>query len=197
METAGLGADSLLPLPRPVDGSIDSLGARVRAAAPDAWRAALDAQGGGPLRILSLSPSANAALAVAKALGAGSPLDPALLFARHKKLAEHAAALAQKPPGAAAGTPGRVLALADGGSLDLSSGLNLIILDTARDAKQRTLLSLPETAGDVAGLLKRHVAERVAEGKCFVALFDSAGGGVAAGKAKGAVWRGRKKGGDK
>ena len=196
VETSGLGADSLLPLPRPVDGSIDGLGARVRAAAPAAWRAALDAQGGGPLRILSLSPSANAALAVAKSLGVGSPLDPALLFARHKKLAEHAAALAQKPPGTAAGTPGRVLALADGGSLDLSH-LNLLIIDTARDAKQRTLLSLPETAGDVAGLLKRHVAGRVAAGECFVALFDSAGGGVAAGKAKGAVWRGKKKGGEK
>jgi U3-containing 90S pre-ribosomal complex subunit len=178
----------MLPLP-PV---ADDLAGRLQAAAPDTWRAALDAQGVGPLRVLALSPSANAVLALGRSLKGRSPLAPDYLFARHKKLADQAAALAAKPPGAAAGTPGRVLALADGGSLDLSS-LTLLVIDTARDPKQRTLLTLPETAADVAGLLKRHVAGRVAAGECRVALFDSAGGGVAAGKAKGAVWRGKKK----
>jgi hypothetical protein len=191
VETAGLGAAAMLPLPPP-----GPLAQRLRAAAPDVAAAAVD--GRGPLRILALSPSANAALALGRAL-AGPPsspsaLRPAKLFARHMKAADQAAALAADRPASAAGTPGRVAALADSGALDLS-GLQLLIIDTARDAKARTLMTLPETAGDAAGVLKRHVAARVAAGECRVALYDSAGGGVAAGKKDARrAWRGRGRG---
>lgn len=192
VETAGLGAAAMLPLPPP-----GPLAERLRAAAPDVAAAAVD--GRGPLRILALSPSANAALALGRAL-AGPPsspssaLRPAKLFARHMKAADQAAALAADRPASAAGTPGRVAALADSGALDLC-GLQLLIIDTARDAKARTLMTLPETAGDAAGILKRHVAARVAAGECRVALYDSAGGGVAAGKKDARrAWRGRGRG---
>ena len=83
---------------------------------------------------------------------------------------------------AAAGTPARVDALATAASgnddnskppsLDLSK-LKLLVLDVSLDAKQRTLLDIPETRGDTWGLFGRHLMERVRSGECRVALFDS------------------------
>ena len=143
--------------------------------------------------LLVLAPSANNCLAVASELPRVSQNSTlAKLFARHFKLAEQEKVLRENAgkTRAAVGTPARVDALATAASpasnddkespppppppsLDLSA-VRLLVLDVSLDAKKRTLLDIPETRGDTWGLFARHgLLERVREGECKVALFDS------------------------
>lgn len=78
---------------------------------------------------------------------------PLKLFAKHLKVAEQTAWLAQGGMRAAGvGTPGRVRQLAAAGALSLDS-VQVIVLDVRRDTKQFDLLSHPDTAADAMHLL--------------------------------------------
>lgn len=60
----------------------------------------------------------------------------AKLFAKHKKLKQQQQYLKEEPVCIAAGTPHRLLKLADSEALQLKD-LKLIIIDVHQDAKQR------------------------------------------------------------
>ena len=146
------------------------------ASALTAPRGPADVPGAGPL-LLALASSANAALDVARALPrTGAAVRVAKLFARHIKLGEAEAALQAAPTRAAAGTPGRVAALADGGALALDR-LRLLVLDVRLDLKQRTILDVPETRDDTWRLFRGRLQARVAAGQTRVALVDCSGCG--------------------
>ena len=184
-ELAGLraaGGRGVLALPpAPTGAGGRGLGARLRSADPALAAAASASTSAPPPAIaspivLALSASANHCLDVRR-----SGLPRAVkLFARHIKVSEQAA-LRSSPAGRATtttaiGTPARVLALLDAGALSLDR-LRLLILDVRRDAKQRTLLDLPETKGEVWALVRRGgVGGRVVGGQARVAVFDSGGG---------------------
>ncbi|KAG6885069.1 hypothetical protein C0993_006148 [Termitomyces sp. T159_Od127] len=74
----------------------------------------------------------------------------AKLFAKHFKLAEHAAYLRRTKVGAAVGTPGRIGKLLCETDALTVSALSHIILDvTWKDSKKRSLLDIPETRDEV------------------------------------------------
>ncbi len=93
----------------------------------------------------------------------------AKLFSRHIKLEEQAEALAAGPVCIAVGTPARIDKLVAMGALSLAR-CSLLVLDCARDAKQRSLLDIPETRRDTWQLWRTHLAARVASGDTRVAL---------------------------
>ncbi|KAI0781151.1 U3-containing 90S pre-ribosomal complex subunit-domain containing protein [Trametes elegans] len=76
--------------------------------------------------------------------------DIAKLFAKHFKLEEHVAYLKRTKIAAAVGTPGRLGKLLCDTDALATTALTHIILDVSfRDAKQRTLLDIPETRNEV------------------------------------------------
>ncbi|CDO70702.1 hypothetical protein BN946_scf184798.g17 [Trametes cinnabarina] len=76
--------------------------------------------------------------------------DVAKLFAKHFKLEEHVAYLKRTKIAAAVGTPGRLGKLLCDTDALATTALTHIILDVSyRDAKQRTLLDIPETRNEV------------------------------------------------
>jgi len=176
-DLAGLrarGGPALLPLPPP--GPLSARLARADPALASALSAPSSSTPPPPVAaplVLALSASANHCLDVRR-----SGLPRAVkLFARHIKVGEQASLLAS-PAGragcvTAVGTPARVLALLDAGALSLDR-LRLLILDTRRDAKQRTVLDLPETKGEVWALVVRGgVGGRLAGGEARMGLFES------------------------
>ena len=114
------------------------------------------------------------------------------LFAKHIKVAEQVEALQRGEHAVGAGTPHRILKLVSSGSGGGKEGgreedgalkldaLKWVVLDVRRDAKQRTLLELPEVAGDFWALWcgEQHgLGKRVAQGMCKIVLFGDNGGG--------------------
>jgi protein CMS1 len=71
-----------------------------------------------------------------------------------------------------AGTPNRVSKLADNGALKLDR-LKLVLLDVDMDAKQRTILDIPEVRADWWILFNAHLRGRVTAGKTRIALFKN------------------------
>jgi len=98
----------------------------------------------------------------------------AKLFAKHVKLEEHINYLKKTKIGSAVGTPARVgKLLCDTDALSVSA-LTHIILDVSyHDAKNRSLLDIPETRDDVfkTVLGAPYVIERLKAGKMHVVLF--------------------------
>jgi len=169
LEAEAFAPEALLRLPPG-----PTLQARLKAALP-AWRDCLarpppGAPPGAPavlvvagaaLRVLELIrqlPDWNAQGRVAK------------LFSRHLKVEEQVAALGRGPVCLAAGTPARLAKLLALGALDASC-LQLVVLDCARDVKQRGLLDIPETRADWWALWHHHLAGRVASGATRLALL--------------------------
>ncbi|CAE6366748.1 unnamed protein product [Rhizoctonia solani] len=123
---------------------------------------------------------ASAALRVADLTRAIRPLkgesggEIAKLFAKHFKLKDHIAHLAKTRVGVAVGTPARInQLLAEPDALSVKA-LSHIVLDlTHVDAKQRSLLDIPETRVDtfqgVLGLPR--IRERLLNGKTKLVLF--------------------------
>jgi hypothetical protein len=97
----------------------------------------------------------------------------AKLFARHVGVGEAAAALASGPPCAlAVGTPHRVAALLDGGHLTLAH-CDVLLLDTAPDAKGMSVLTMFGVRETWWELYWRHLHARVAvQGACRLALLQ-------------------------
>ena len=118
----------------------------------------------------------------------------AKLFAKHFKLEEHVKYLKRTKVGAAVGTPGRIGKLLcetgetillfslslhpipcafDLDALSLSALTHIILDVTFRDAKNRTLLDLPETRDEVfkTVLGGSRVKEAIKQGKLHVVLF--------------------------
>ncbi|KAH9967882.1 U3-containing 90S pre-ribosomal complex subunit-domain containing protein [Russula dissimulans] len=98
----------------------------------------------------------------------------AKLFAKHVKFEEHVSYLKKTKIGSAVGTPARVgKLLCDTDALSVSA-LTHIILDVSyRDAKDRSLLDIPETRDEVfkTVLGAPHVMERLKAGKMHIVLF--------------------------
>ncbi|KAF8162990.1 U3-containing 90S pre-ribosomal complex subunit-domain containing protein [Crassisporium funariophilum] len=98
----------------------------------------------------------------------------AKLFAKHIKLAEHVALLQMTKVGAAVGTPGRLgQLLNETDALHLSAVSHIILDITYKDAKNRSLLDIPETRDE---LFKKvfsspQVLKSIKEGKIQVVLF--------------------------
>lgn len=169
LEAVAFAPEALLRLP-----PAPSLQGRLKAALP-AWRDCLarpppGAPPGAPavlvvagaaLRVLDLIrqlPDFNAKCRVAK------------LFSKHIKVEEQAEQLGKGPVCIALGTPARLDRLLALGALD-ASHLQLVVLDCARDVKQRALLDIPETRGDWWALWHGHLAARVASGATKLALL--------------------------
>ncbi|KAK9810173.1 hypothetical protein WJX72_006098 [[Myrmecia] bisecta] len=94
------------------------------------------------------------------------------LFAKHFKVPEQQQFLARQPCCVAVGTPHRLCKLADLEALKLDR-LKLIVVDVHLDAKQRTILDIPETRGDFWEFIKKHCQSRLAAGKTRIALINS------------------------
>jgi len=98
----------------------------------------------------------------------------AKLFAKHVKLEEHVSYLKKTKIGSAVGTPARVgKLLCDTDALSVSA-LTHIILDVSyHDAKNRSLLDIPETRDEVfkTVLGVPQVMERIKAGKMHIVLF--------------------------
>jgi len=90
------------------------------------------------------------------------------LFSKHMKVEEQVAALKHHLC-IAVGTPNRVQKLADLEALDISR-LQLMILDMQPDAKQNTLLTLPEVRDDFWSLYRAHLRVRVQAGELKFAM---------------------------
>ncbi|KAJ3535065.1 hypothetical protein NMY22_g6654 [Coprinellus aureogranulatus] len=97
----------------------------------------------------------------------------AKLFAKHFKLSEHVEYLRRTRIGAAAGTPGRLGKLLETRSLGVSALTHIILDVTHRDAKNRSLLDIPETRDEVfkTVLGAASVQKGIKEGKIQIALF--------------------------
>jgi len=102
--------------------------------------------------------------------GAGA----AKLFAKHFKLEEHVRYLKKTKVGSAVGTPGRVgKLLCDTDALSVSA-LTHVMLDVSfRDAKNRSLLDIPETRDELFKMVLGAplVMERLKAGKLYIVLF--------------------------
>jgi protein CMS1 len=125
---------------------------------------------------LLVSPSAMGAVHLIKSCGTfNRSCRVAKLFAKHFKVADQAAALKKDRVAMGAGTPHRLCALADAGALQLGA-LKWVVLDVHMDAKQRTILDVPEVRADWWAFWEKHLRARVAGGHTRLALFCGEGG---------------------
>ncbi|KAL0020487.1 hypothetical protein WJX77_009650 [Trebouxia sp. C0004] len=151
-----------------------SLEEQVQAAVPD-WQQAFCSTSGrsnGLPSCLLISPAALGAIAMIKSFPAfNKTCRIAKLFAKHIKVAEQQQYLQQHPLCVAAGTPNRLCKLADTEALQLSQ-LQLIVLDVQQDAKQRTILDMPETKRDFWAFFSRHVQQRLQTGLTKICLVN-------------------------
>lgn len=68
------------------------------------------------------------------------------------------------------GTPNRLQALVDQGHLKLDN-LELIVIDTERNAKKFNIFDLQEVRTDLFTFLGAHIAPLLKEGKAKIGLF--------------------------
>ncbi|KAK2171533.1 hypothetical protein NP493_1056g01055 [Ridgeia piscesae] len=95
----------------------------------------------------------------------------AKLFAKHIKLKEQEKLLQKSTVHIGVGTPNRMQALLDSGSLSLKQ-TKLVLLDwTWRDLKLRRLIDVPETRTDLWSLLTSHVIPGVKKGHMHIGLY--------------------------
>lgn len=186
-------ADMLVPESSIVDASQytksrtkDTLPEFIRQVAPSLYTRLKDKpkSNGAPVALIV----AGAALRVADLVRSCRPLrgqrggEIAKLFAKHMKVAEQVEYLKQTAVSVAIGTPdrlGKLLSAEDGLKL---TNLEYIVLDmTHRDAKNRTLLDIPETRKEVFASLfgqgstgstgGKAVMQRVKDGKTKLLLY--------------------------
>lgn len=182
LERDGLTADCLVELAAGV-----SLEDKLKLLEPQ-WRAkfclgASGAQAGagnlqsihpkGTPTLLLVSPAALGAIKLIKHCPAfHKACRIAKLFAKHIKIQEQQELLLKSVVCIGAGTPNRIAKLADLEALRINN-LKYIVLDTSLDAKQRTILDIPETRSDWWELFSKHLKSRLAKGQTKLALVNS------------------------
>ncbi|KAF7777484.1 hypothetical protein Agabi119p4_3556 [Agaricus bisporus var. burnettii] len=98
----------------------------------------------------------------------------AKLFAKHFKLSHHVSYLKRTKIGTAVGTPGRIgKLLCETDALSISALTHIILDISFIDAKQRTLLDIPETRDEVfkSVLAAPQILKAIKEGTIQVVLF--------------------------
>lgn len=149
---------------------------QLKALAGNAWHQELATDQGRPAgspSVLLMSASAAVANDLIKLLPTlNRSCKVAKLFARHFKLIEQQTLLTNQAPAIAVGTPHRLQQLADIQALKLGK-LGLVLIDVALDAKQRTVMDIPETRKDFWALFQAHLGPLVVGGQTRIALFDS------------------------
>eukprot|EP00887_Chlorella_sp_A99_P006643 scaffold3.g6643.t1 len=180
LEHGGLAARAVAALPargRPLE-------ARLQALAGGGWRATFCDVGGAPPgapTVLYVAKAAMEAICFIKQVpAANKACKVAKLFAKHIKLGEHEEMLRKTAVACAAGTPNRLLRLADRGALQLDR-LSYVLLDLTLDVKQRSILDLPETKGDWWALYSKHLAPRLEAGQARLVLVGGSADGHAGG----------------
>ncbi|XP_076466631.1 uncharacterized protein C3orf26 homolog [Babylonia areolata] len=101
----------------------------------------------------------------------GKDCKTAKLFAKHMKLEEQKTFLEKKVCHASIGTPNRVQALLESGSLKLDH-VHAVVLDwNWRDIKLKRMVDVPDVRRDLTLLLKEHAVQHVTNTPCRVALL--------------------------
>ena len=101
----------------------------------------------------------------------GESCKTAKLFAKHFKLEEQSKSLGEKLSHLAVGTPHRVIALIENGSLKLDR-LKYVVVDWSwRDVKMRGLTNMPMVKESFVELFHHHLFARCCDGNLSVALF--------------------------
>ncbi|KAF7729860.1 cms1 ribosomal small subunit [Apophysomyces ossiformis] len=94
----------------------------------------------------------------------------AKLFAKHMKVEEQIYFLEKQPIHLGVGTPNRIKALIEQGHLHLDR-LELIVIDTERNAKRFNIFDNDNVRGDLFSLLGSHIADRMQKGQTKLGLF--------------------------
>ncbi|EJU05691.1 hypothetical protein DACRYDRAFT_13620 [Dacryopinax primogenitus] len=125
---------------------------------------------------LFLSPAALRAADVCRVLKASGLRgekggEVAKLFAKHFKLQQQADFLARTRVAVAVATPNRLHQLLEHDALGLSALSHIVLDSTWRDAKDRTLTSVPEVRTDVVALLRGPLGAKIREGNVRVVVY--------------------------
>lgn len=117
----------------------------------------------GPGSVIVLCMSANRCLEVVRALKAKHRCAVAKLFAKHIKLKEQLAELAQETPAICVGTPHRVCELLDARKGGLrASAIRQLLIDGKPDVKSFTMLTHFEASKQLKGLMESHLLKTAA-----------------------------------
>ncbi|GAA5794883.1 U3-containing 90S pre-ribosomal complex subunit-domain containing protein [Helicostylum pulchrum] len=100
----------------------------------------------------------------------GTTAKVAKLFAKHFKIEDQIYFLEHEAIHMGIGTPNRLQALVDQGHLKLDN-LELVVIDTERNAKKFNIFDLQEVRTDLFTFLGAHIAPLVKEGKTKIGLF--------------------------
>ena len=113
----------------------------------------------------------HAAMRAADLSRAMKPLGKvAKLFAKHMKIQEQAEFLKKEPVHLVVGTPNRVKALIEQEHIKLDN-LELVVVDTERNAKRFTAFENDAVRGDLYNLLGSYIAPRMNDKKTRLGLF--------------------------
>ncbi|KAI9251365.1 U3-containing 90S pre-ribosomal complex subunit-domain containing protein [Phascolomyces articulosus] len=113
----------------------------------------------------------HAAMRAADLARAMKPLGKvAKLFAKHMKVQEQAEFLQKEPVHLGVGTPNRIKALVEQDHLKLDQ-LELVVVDTERNAKRFTAFENDAVRGDLYHLLGTYIAPRMKDKKTRLGLF--------------------------
>lgn len=91
------------------------------------------------------------------------------LFAKHMRADEQLAFLKRTDRPAAVGTPGRVLELVRRDA-SVFANVRMVVVDAARDVKERTVLDIPETSAPLLALLRGPLRAQIEAGALSVVL---------------------------
>ncbi|KAL8611452.1 hypothetical protein ACOMHN_014507 [Nucella lapillus] len=101
----------------------------------------------------------------------GKDCKTAKLFAKHMKLGEQKTFLEKKVCHASIGTPNRVQALLESGSLKLKQ-THAVVLDwNWRDIKLKRMADIPDVRRDLTKLLKEHFVDHIKNTTCRIAIL--------------------------
>ena len=123
--------------------------------------------------VLVIAPSGIRAAELARQLHSFGPqCIVAKLFAKHLKIEDQIKFLQEKRVRIAVGTPDRIQKLIENGALSLQN-VELVVLDTTVDAKQRTIYEIPEVLESWTRLLDAHIGSRLAAKKTRIGVFGA------------------------
>ena len=125
------------------------------------------------LRILILSGSAIRATELIRQLGPlRKDLGVGKCFAKHFKIEEQLKFFDSKCPSISVGTPNRLSKLfASGHKYFSMDSVDLCIIDTHRDAKQRNIFEIPETCADLLDFYSANILPALKLGKTKLIFF--------------------------
>ncbi|KAK7503178.1 hypothetical protein BaRGS_00005443 [Batillaria attramentaria] len=101
----------------------------------------------------------------------GKDCKTAKLFAKHMKLEEQKKFLKKSKCHVGIGTPNRVQALLQAGSLKLDNMLALVLDWNWRDVKLKRMVDIPDVKRDLTQLLRDFVVENVKNSHCKIAIL--------------------------